>query len=71
MRKVPPEDAVKEALNHPNGWVYEIHASFKKDGQVPPQAIKGAWKVNENGIIIGDYLTNPNYIDPDKNHNVG
>jgi hypothetical protein len=63
MKKIPPQEAIKEALNHPNGWVYEIDWVFTKDEQTPPQAIIGAWKVNEIGIIIGDFIPNPNYLD--------
>lgn len=62
MRK-PPEEAIEEALNNPNGWVYEIDGYFKKDEAVPPQAIKGAWKVNEKGIIVGGFIPNPNYVE--------
>jgi hypothetical protein len=61
-RKKPhPEDAVKEALNNPNGWVYVIDEAFKDEENVPPQAIKGAWKVDSEGIITGDFIYNPNY----------
>lgn len=61
--KLPPPEAVKEALNHPNGWVYVIDGGFKYDDAIPPQAIKGAWQVNEHGVIIGEFLPNPNYVD--------
>ena len=57
----PPEDAIKEALNNPNGWVYVIDAAFKDEENVPPQAIQGAWKVDSEGIITGDFIYNPNY----------
>ena len=66
MKKAPPPEAIKEALNHPNGWVYEIDGAFQKDEQTPPQAILGAWKVNELGIITGDFSPNPNYLDLSK-----
>lgn len=58
----PASGAIKEALNHPNGWVYEIDAAFEHDANVPPQAIKGAWKVNSKGVIEGDFIPNPNYL---------
>ena len=64
----PPEDAIKEALNNPNGWVYVIDESFKNEKEVPPQAIKGAWKVNSKGIITGDFIPNPNYLDLNKSN---
>ena len=62
MKKTPPMEAINEALNCPNGWVYEIDGTFNRDEETPPQAIKGAWKVNENGLIVGDFIPNPNYL---------
>ena len=63
MKKNPPVEAVAEALANPNGWVYEIDGSFDKNEAIPPQAIKGAWKVNAKGIITGEFVENPNYVD--------
>lgn len=63
MKKRPPKKAMEEAHKYPNGWVYEIDESFENEENIPPQAIKGAWKVNEKGVIIGDFVPNPNYID--------
>ena len=57
----PPKEALEEALNFPIGYVYVIDPEYKKDGEVPPTAIKGAWKVNENGVIVGEFIPNPNY----------
>lgn len=62
VKRLPPESAIKEALDHPNGWVYEIDAAFEKNNSVPPIAIKGAWKVNDKGIIEGEFVPNPNYV---------
>ncbi len=59
--KSPPEEAVQEALKNPNGWVYEIDSDFSGKEEVPPHAIKGAWKVNENGVIVGEFIPNPNF----------
>ncbi len=59
--ETPHAKAVQEALHHPNGWVYEIDAAFENEIEVPPQAIKGAWKVNSEGIIEGKFIPNPNY----------
>ena len=66
QNKKPHKGAEKEALNNPNGWVYEIDSNFKPEDAVPPEAIKGAWKVNEKGVITGDFIPNPNYIDHEK-----
>lgn len=62
LKRKPAPGAIKEALNHPNGWVYEIDPTFEHDADVPPQAIKGAWKVDSKGIIEGDFIPNPNYL---------
>lgn len=60
----PSEGAKKEAKNHPNGYVYAIDPAFdKKDEDVPVSAILGAWKVNEHGDIIGEFIKNPYYLD--------
>jgi hypothetical protein len=61
MKKTPTEEAREEALKFPNGWVYEIDESYRGKESIPPYAIKGAWKVNEKGVIIGDFIPNPNY----------
>ena len=63
MKKIPSSGAIREALNYPNGWVYEIDPAFTKEEETPPQAILGAWEVNENGVIVGDFIPNPNYLD--------
>ncbi|MGZ3757657.1 MAG: hypothetical protein ACXVAY_19665 [Mucilaginibacter sp.] len=59
----PSKEAIKEALKHPNGYVYAIDRAFDNSEEVPPQAIKGAWKVNEHGFIVGQFIPNPNYVD--------
>jgi len=62
--RVPSEGARAEAMNTPNGWVYEIDGEqvADPDGAVPPRAIIGAWQVDETGKIIGDFMPNPNYV---------
>jgi hypothetical protein len=59
----PTKAAIEEAKKHPNGYVYVIDKAFDNDENVPPSAIKGAWKVNEFGEITGEFIENPNYID--------
>jgi hypothetical protein len=62
MDKVKPtQEAILEASKNPNGWVYVIDEAFKDIEEVPREAIVGAWKVNEKGVIIGDFITNVNY----------
>jgi hypothetical protein len=51
-------DAAKE---QPGGWVYEIDPRFDPDGAVPPEGIKGAWKVGPDGVPTGKYQANDRY----------
>ncbi|MFL5244588.1 MAG: hypothetical protein ACJ8FY_21010 [Gemmataceae bacterium] len=57
----PSEGAIKEARKFPNGWVYEIDPRYDCHNYIPPQAIKGAWKVDKDGNIVGQFIPNPNY----------
>ncbi|MBT2163086.1 hypothetical protein [Zobellia barbeyronii] len=59
MKKTP--ELIEEAKKHPNGWVYVLDKEYEGKGEVPPEYIKGAWKVNGNGIIEGDFMPNPKY----------
>lgn len=60
-RKTPPPVAIAEARLNPGGWVYEIDDGYEPDGAVPPEAIVGAWQVDDGGNIVGEFLPNPNY----------
>jgi hypothetical protein len=57
----PAPEARAEAKQNPGGWVYAIDGRYDPNGAVPPHAIKGAWKVDEDGEIVGDFIPNPNY----------
>lgn len=52
---------IDEAKKNPNGWVYVIDKEFKGKENVPSKFIKGAWKVSEKGIIIGNFIPNKDY----------
>jgi len=54
-------ELIAEAKNNPNGWVYVLDKEFEGKEKVPPEYIKGAWKVNEKGEIVGEFIENPNY----------
>ncbi|BES72836.1 hypothetical protein RE428_38540 [Marinobacter nanhaiticus D15-8W] len=56
-----PASLIEEAKKQPNGWVYEIDARYDPDGLVPPEGIKGGWKVDEHGELTGEYKANPRY----------
>jgi len=55
------EDVVKAARENPNGWVYKIEGSFGPTEYVPPDAVVGAWKVDEGGNLTGEFVPNHNY----------
>lgn len=59
--KAPSPDAIAEAKSNSGGWVYEIDQGYDPNGAIPPEAILGAWQVNERGDIVGDFRPNPNY----------
>lgn len=62
-KKVKPYPGeIEEAKKHPNGWVYRIKGSFSHEDAVPKEAIVGAWKVDSEGRIVGDFNPNPNHV---------
>jgi hypothetical protein len=61
MTRVPSEGAIAEARKHPGGWVYEIHGEYGPNDHVPAHAVSGAWKVSDEGRIIGEFIPNPNF----------
>jgi len=63
-KRLPTAGVIEEAKKHPGGWVYEINGNYGEDGYVPPHAIAGAWKVNDAGLIEGDFIPNPNFRKP-------
>jgi len=52
---------IEEAKHHPSGWVYRIAGKFGPSDRIPPDAIIGAWKVDEQGNIVGPFIRNNNY----------
>jgi hypothetical protein len=54
-------ELINEAKKHPNGWVYVLDKKYEGKEEVPSEFIKGAWRVNEIGEIVGEFETNPNY----------
>lgn len=54
-------DVIKAARENANGWVYKIEGSFGPTEHVPPEAVVGAWKVDENGNLTGEFMSNPKY----------
>jgi hypothetical protein len=52
---------IGEAKGRPNGWVYAIDGVSDPNGEIPPERIRGAWKVNASGEIEGEFIPNPKY----------
>ena len=61
----PERGEIEEAARNPNGWVYRIAGKFGPNDGVPPEAIAGAWKVDPDGKIVGEFIKNAKY-DPAK-----
>ena len=62
-----PTDLLAQAQATPGGWVYEIDPAYAPagaDGRVPPEGIKGAWKIGDDGQPTGEYRQNDNYRPP-------
>jgi hypothetical protein len=64
----PSEGARKEALKYPNGYVYVFDSEYHGKEEVPPQAILGAWRVDEKGVIVGSFIPNPNHSSNSSDH---
>ncbi|HYO08296.1 MAG TPA: hypothetical protein VER17_04945 [Tepidisphaeraceae bacterium] len=50
-------DLIAEAKKLPNGWVYAIDG-VAEAGEVPPERVQGAWKVDANGEVEGEFIFN-------------
>lgn len=57
----PYPEEIAEAKQHPNGWVYRVAGQFTAEERVPPEAIVGAWKVDADGRIVGDFIPNKKF----------
>lgn len=57
----PTESEIQEAKHFPNGWIYRTELAYTRGEYIPPTAIIGAWKVDADGKIVGDFIPNPNY----------
>ena len=57
----PLPGEIAEARSNPGGWVYRIAGAFGPSDAIPPEAIVGAWKVDDHGRIAGDFIANGKY----------
>lgn len=54
----PLPGEIAEARSNRGGWVYRIAGAFTSSDAIPPEAIVGAWKVDDGGSIVGDFIAN-------------
>ena len=57
----PSPRAQEEAKRRPNGHVFEVNGELGPSESVPPDRIKGAWRVDAEGRIVGEFIPNPHY----------
>lgn len=55
------ESVRRQAADNPGAWVYATDPAFDPNGEVPPYGVIGAWRVDEHGRIVGEFVTNPGY----------
>ncbi|GAB3189401.1 hypothetical protein FHX75_111228 [Micromonospora palomenae] len=60
---VPPASLLAEAARNPGGSVAEIDQTLISDpnGYIPAEAVRGVWKVDEEGQLTGEFPPNPKY----------
>jgi hypothetical protein len=63
--EIPLDEERAAAKSQPGGWLYRIAGGFAPTDAVPPEAICGAWKIDDDGNIVGAFIHNPNY-DPSR-----
>ena len=57
-----PTELREMARRAGGGWLDEIVGGHDLAGPVPVTAIKGAWRLDANGDLTGEYVANPNYV---------
>lgn len=58
----PSPEEIDAAKLNPNGWIYKFSKKYSSKDYVPPEDIIGAWQVDSNGNIIGDFIRNSKFI---------
>lgn len=63
MQNSPPitPEIEAEAARNPGGWVYKVDWEYSPDEYIPPEAIVGAFEVDEHGGLTGRFEPNTNY----------
>ena len=56
-----PVEIAEQARQAGGGWLYEVVGRHDPRHEVPPSAIKGSWKLDANGELTGEYVSNPGF----------
>jgi hypothetical protein len=56
-----PEQVRRAAANRRGGWVYEVVGNYAEGDDVPPEAIRGAWKIDDDGRPTGEFIPNARF----------
>jgi hypothetical protein len=59
--ETPTPEAIEQARRNPGGWVLVVDGYAGPSDQVPPARVRGAWKVDDDGNIVGKFVPNPKY----------
>jgi hypothetical protein len=57
----PPSKVYEQAKKHPGSWFYQIDSPYEDAKKVPQNKIVGAWLVDKNGNLTGQFQINPSY----------
>ncbi len=57
----PTPEAIAQAKLNPGGWVLVVDHYDGPAEEVPRERVQGAWKVDADGIISGEFVPNPKY----------
>ncbi|MEV4411692.1 hypothetical protein [Catellatospora sp. NPDC049609] len=65
-RAAPSPELEAEAARNPGGLVAEIDGDLigDPDGYIPAEAVRGAWRVDAEGRLTGEFVPNPRYGPP-------
>ena len=64
QKRPKPPPVVAAAI--PGGWVYDIDSDWVDDpnGYVPPEAIRGGWRVDDSGKVTDEFVPNAKHSPP-------
>jgi hypothetical protein len=54
-----PHEVVEQARAAGGGWYCEVVGTHR--GEVPDEAVRGAWRLDAEGRLTGEYVANPRF----------